>query len=105
MTEREQARQYILSIKSIRQGRVKLKDSIAGYKTGKKYFALLLLNDEDKKYVLYTGSNKKISIQDIHFSCSADVDYMLTQIAIQMAKRNYTELHGLGFSRWPSIYV
>jgi len=61
-------------------------------------------NDCHYEFILYSGNDTKISIQKIPLSCSADIDYMLTQIAMQMAKRGYEPLSGVGFRKWPAIY-
>lgn len=95
-------RHAITKFRQLREGRVALHDSVCGYKE-KKFFTFMKLYDEDT-FILYSGNEDKLSVQYIPLCCSADIDYMLTQIVLQMAHRGYEALTGLGFRKWPTIY-
>lgn len=102
MQQKDMHRNTITKLRLLREGRVALHNSICGYKE-KKFFTFFKMYDENE-FILYSGNDTKISIQKIPLSCSADIDYMLTQIALQMAKRGYEPLSSLGFRKWPTIY-
>ena len=103
MSNKNKARQCIAKLKTIREGRVTLHKSVAGYKKNK--FFLFAFVPDELRYHMIIGTSTKISIQYINTVCSADDDYMFTQICMQMAKREYQYLNGLGCAKWPTIYI
>jgi hypothetical protein len=102
MTNKNIARETVIRLRIVREGRVSLNRSVVGYKAHK--FFLFGFVEDEQIYYMITGTPSKITIQNINLVCSADDDYMLTQICMQMAKRGYQYLNGIGFRKWPCIY-